>query len=72
MIGRELQGDYYRSDFKATSQPQVALDVKNLIYGDRLKDISFQVKKRRNSRNRRSGALWNAFTWKSVFRSVKA
>lgn len=45
MIGRELQGDYYRSDFKATSQPQVALDVKNLIYGDRLKDISFQVKK---------------------------
>ena len=44
MIGRELQGDYYRSDFKATSQPQVALDVKNLIYGDRLKDISFQVK----------------------------
>lgn len=72
MIGRELQGDYYRSDFKATSQPQVALDVKNLIYGDRLKDISFQVKKGENSRNRRSGALWNAFTWKSVFRSVKA
>ena len=45
MIGRELQGDYYRSDFKATSQPQVALDVKNLVYGDRLKDISFQVRK---------------------------
>lgn len=29
MIGRELQGDYYRSDFKATSQPQVALMEKN-------------------------------------------
>ena len=35
--------DSYRSDFKATSQPQVALDVKNLIYGDRLKDISLSL-----------------------------
>jgi len=45
MIGRELQGDYYRSDFKASAQQEVALDVKNLVYTDRLKDISFQIRK---------------------------
>ena len=45
MIGRELQGDYYRSDFQASSQPEVALDVRNLVYEDRLKGISFQVHK---------------------------
>ena len=45
MIGRELQGDYYRSDFQASSQPEVALDVRNLVYADRLKGISFQVHK---------------------------
>ena len=45
MIGRELQGDYYRSDFKASAQEEVALDVKNLVYTDRLKGISFQVRK---------------------------
>lgn len=43
--GRELQGDYYRSDFQASSQPEVALDVRNLVYADRLKGISFQVHK---------------------------
>lgn len=31
MIGRELQGDYYRSDFKATSQPQVVLHLPPII-----------------------------------------
>ena len=45
MIGRELEGDYYRSDFTATAQEEVALDVKNLVYGDRLKNVSFQLKK---------------------------
>ena len=45
MIGRELQGDYYRSDFKATAQDEAALDVKELVYGDRLKKVSFQLKK---------------------------
>ena len=25
MIGRELQGDYYRSDFQASSQPEVVI-----------------------------------------------
>lgn len=45
MIGRELEGDYYRSDFKATAQEEVALDVKNLVYGNELKNVSFQLKK---------------------------
>lgn len=45
MIGRELEGDYYRSDFIATAQEGVALDAKNLVYGDRLKNVSFQLKK---------------------------
>ena len=33
------------ADIFGFAQDQLALDVKNLIYGDRLKDISFQVKK---------------------------
>lgn len=45
MMGRELEGDYYRSDFRATAQEEVALDVRNLVYGDRLKNVSFQLKK---------------------------
>ena len=45
MIGRELQGDYYRSDFEASAQQEVALNVKNLVYTDRLKGVSFQVRR---------------------------
>lgn len=45
MIGRELKGDYYRSDFKATSLDEVALEAKHLKYKEQLKDISLQLKK---------------------------
>ncbi|PHU37265.1 sugar ABC transporter ATP-binding protein [Agathobacter ruminis] len=45
MIGRELKGDYYRSDFKATSLDEIALEAKNLKYKEQLKDISLQLKK---------------------------
>lgn len=45
MIGRELQGDYYRSDFQATAQKETALKIKNLVYGEDLKNVSFEVKK---------------------------
>lgn len=45
MIGRELKGDYYRSDFKATSSDDIALEAKNLKYKEQLKDISLQLKK---------------------------
>lgn len=43
MIGRELQGDYYRSDFEPTWQEEVVLEAQNLQYGDRVKDISLQL-----------------------------
>lgn len=48
MIGRELQGDYYRSDFQASSQPEVALDVRNLVYADRLKGFHFRCIKEKS------------------------
>lgn len=48
MIGRELQGDYYRSDFQASSQPEVALDVRNLVYEDRLKGFHFRCIKEKS------------------------
>lgn len=43
MIGRELEGDYYRSDFTASSMPEVALEAKNLQLGEELKDISITL-----------------------------
>ena len=45
MIGRELEGDYYRSDFEATKLPEVAVEAKHLTYGEQLKDISIQLHK---------------------------
>ena len=45
MIGRELQGDYYRSDFDATCGEEVVLTCDNVVYGDRLKGISLQLHK---------------------------
>lgn len=43
MIGRELEGDYYRSDFVASKEESVALEVKDLVLGDELKDVSLQL-----------------------------
>ncbi len=34
MIGRELKGDYYRSDFTATAMDEVALKAENVSVGD--------------------------------------
>ncbi len=45
MIGRELHGDYYRSDFTADSWKETALEAKNLCYKDQLKDVSITLKK---------------------------
>ena len=45
MIGRELQGDYYRTDFEATSQEEVALEGKNINYGDKLKNVNISLHK---------------------------
>ncbi len=59
MIGRELQGDYYRSDFEASAQQEVALNVKNLVYTDRLKGVSFQVRRGEIVGVGGLGTLWN-------------
>lgn len=45
MIGRELEGDYYRSDFIASKMSEIALEAKNLCLGEELKDISITLHK---------------------------
>lgn len=45
MIGRELEGDYYRSDFTPDSWPEVALEAKDLCYKEQLKEVSVTLKK---------------------------
>lgn len=45
MIGRELEGDYYRSDFKATRQKEKALVIENLSIGNLLKNVSLNLYK---------------------------
>ena len=45
MIGRDLKGDYYRSDFEATWQDEVVLECKDVALGNRLKNVSLQLHK---------------------------
>ncbi len=45
MIGREISGEYYRSDKKEEYQEEVILEVENLTVPGLLKDISFQLHK---------------------------
>ena len=45
MIGRELQGDYYRSDFTPSSQKEAAITATNLKYKEALKSVSITLKK---------------------------
>lgn len=45
MIGRELQGDYYRSDFTPSCQKEAALRIKGLSLGHELKEVSFELHK---------------------------
>ena len=45
MIGRDLQGDYYRSDFEPTWQEEVVLEANNLNYIEQLKNVSIQLHK---------------------------
>jgi ribose transport system ATP-binding protein len=45
MIGRELQGDYYRSDFEATREEAVSITAENLVLGEELKGVSVKLHK---------------------------
>ena len=45
MIGRELQGDYYRSDFTPSRQEEVALIAEHLTIPGVLEDVSLQLYK---------------------------
>lgn len=45
MIGRDLQGDYYRSDFEPTWQEEVVLEANNLNFARQLKNVSIQLHK---------------------------
>lgn len=43
MIGREMQGDYYRSDFDPSCGEEVVLEAENLCLGESLKGVSLQL-----------------------------
>lgn len=45
MIGRELKGDYYRSDFNSTFGEDVVLEIENVQLGEHLKDFNLQLHK---------------------------
>lgn len=45
MIGREMQGDYYRSDYDGSSSDEIVLEIKNGNLGDQLKDFNLQLHK---------------------------
>ena len=45
MIGRELQGDYYRSDFTPSHWDEVAVELRNVSFGKALEDVSITFRK---------------------------
>lgn len=45
MIGRELQGDYYRSDYDGSHSEEVVLEAKNIQLGNQLIDLNLQLHK---------------------------
>ncbi len=45
MIGRDLEGSYYRSDFDSTYSNEVLLECKNLSYSERVKNINLKLHK---------------------------
>lgn len=45
MIGRDFEGNYYRPDQTATRLEEKALEVRNVTYGERVMDISFDLYK---------------------------
>lgn len=45
MVGRELQGDYYRSDYDPSCGEEIVLEIKNGNLGKQLKNINLQLHK---------------------------
>ena len=45
MIGRELQGNYYRDDYEEPSEKEAVLKAEHLNLGNQLVDFSFELKK---------------------------
>ena len=43
MIGREMEGDYYRSDYDGSYSEQVVLEIKDAGLGDQMVDFSLQA-----------------------------
>jgi len=70
MIGRELEGDYYRSDYDDSCSDEVGIKCENITVNssEPLFDISLEVHKGGNCRNRRIIFLRNAYIGKSIIR----
>ena len=45
MIGRELQGEYYRSDLTPSRREEVAVEARNVSFGEALHDVSIRFYK---------------------------
>ena len=45
MIGREIVGDYYRSDYDPTCGDEVVIELKDLCYGEKVKHLNLRVHK---------------------------
>lgn len=45
MIGRELEGDYYRSDYDGSCEKDTVIEIKNGQLGNQLKDFNMQLHK---------------------------
>lgn len=45
MIGREMQGDYYRSDFDGSFSDEVVMEMQDVNLSDQLKDFNLQIHK---------------------------
>lgn len=45
MIGRQMQGDYYRSDYDGSFDEEVVMELKGVNLGNQLKDFDLQIHK---------------------------
>ena len=43
MVGRKIEGNYYRQTMEATSLPEIAIEVRDLSHGKAFKSVTFDV-----------------------------